>query len=55
MKGGQKLPFCHGGTLPWTAAFIAKVLNERESLSTPWTTEDVIRVCRDNAKKVYGI
>lgn len=57
MKSGQKLPFCHSGMLPWTAAYVAKVLNERatEEGTAAWTTEDVLRIARDNARKVYGV
>jgi TatD DNase family protein len=57
MTSKQKFPFAHSGVLPWTAAFVAKVLNERETTEgeAPWTTEDVLRVARENAGKVYGI
>lgn len=58
MKGGQKMPFSHSGMLPWTAAFVAQVLNEGISVeeeASRWTTQDVLKVARENAKKVYGI
>lgn len=57
MKSKEKLPFAHSGMLPYTAAFVAKVLNEREPAEGQalWTTEDVLRVARENARKVYGI
>ncbi|ORY88824.1 hydrolase [Leucosporidium creatinivorum] len=57
MTSKQKLPFAHSAVLPWTAAFVAKVLNEREMPEgeAPWTTEDVLRVARENARKVYGV
>lgn len=53
MKGGQKMPFSHSAMLPYTAAWIAKVLNEREE--GVWSTNDVLAVARDNARRVYGI
>ncbi|KAK4058279.1 hypothetical protein OIO90_000436 [Microbotryomycetes sp. JL221] len=60
MKGGQKLPFSHSGMLPWTAAFVAQVLNEavpdrNSDEGDRWTTIDVLQVARDNARKVYRI
>ncbi|KAM0754802.1 Metallo-dependent hydrolase [Meredithblackwellia eburnea MCA 4105] len=56
MKGGQKMPFCHSGMLPWTAQFVAKVLNEgRGEDDAKWTTTDVLKVARENARKVYGV
>ncbi|KAK4051935.1 hypothetical protein OIV83_002640 [Microbotryomycetes sp. JL201] len=54
MKGGQKLPHSHSGMLPWTASFIAQILNENRTEDL-WTTQDVIRVARQNAAKIYKI
>lgn len=57
MKSGQKMPFSHSGVLPWTASFVAKALNEREGIAEEdkWTTEDVLRVARDNARRIYAV
>jgi TatD DNase family protein len=56
MTSKQRYPFCHGGVLPWTAEFVAKVLNEgKEEGDKLWTTVDVLRQARENAKKCYGI
>ncbi|BGP01323.1 Hydrolase [Rhodotorula toruloides ATCC 204091] len=56
MTSKQRYPFCHGGVLPWTAEFVAKVLNEgKEGGEKLWSTVDVLRQARENAKKCYGI
>ncbi|KAI5481659.1 hypothetical protein MNV49_002885 [Pseudohyphozyma bogoriensis] len=54
-KSGKKLPFSTSAMLPWTAEYIAKVLNEGRDPECLWTTEDVLRVARDNAKTLYGV
>jgi TatD DNase family protein len=56
MKSGQKLPFSTSAMIPWTAEFVAQVLNEGvEEAGEKWTTEQVLSVARDNARVVYGI
>ena len=51
---GKRLPLCHTAMLPWTAEFVARVANEATS-SSDWNVERVMRIARDNARKMYGI
>lgn len=46
---GAKLPLCHSAMIPWTAEFVANVAERG------WDTERVMRVARENARKVYGV
>ncbi|GAA5823245.1 hypothetical protein JCM3770_000095 [Rhodotorula araucariae] len=56
MTSKQRFPFAHGGVLPWTAEFVAKVLNENKSEGDErWTTVDVLRQARENARLCYGV
>ena len=56
MTSKQRYPFCHGGVLPWTAEFVAGVLNEGKGLDDRrWTTVDVLRQARENARACYRI
>ncbi|GAA5975956.1 hypothetical protein JCM10908_005338 [Rhodotorula pacifica] len=56
MTSKQRYPFCHGGVLPWTAEFIAGVLNEGKGAEDRrWTTIDVLRQARENARACYRI
>lgn len=47
--------------IPWTAEFVAKILNEASvnpghaTVIQNWTTEDVLRITRHNAAYLYGI
>ena len=49
--GGSKgkFPLSHTAMIPWTADFIAKIAGNG------WNAERVLRVARENARKVYGI
>ena len=49
IKSARSLPTSHSGMLPYTAQFIA------ETTGNGWTTEEVIRACRENATKMYGV
>ncbi|EKM61802.1 uncharacterized protein PHACADRAFT_248680 [Phanerochaete carnosa HHB-10118-sp] len=49
---GKRLPLCHTAMLPWTAEFVAGVANEAGG---SWDVESVMKVARENARKVYGI
>lgn len=49
LKNGQKLPLSHSGQMPWTAEWVAKVLGGE------WTTEKVVGLSRENAKRQYGV
>jgi TatD DNase family protein len=49
LKANHKLPFSHSAMIPSTAAFVAK------TAGGSWTTADVLRVCKDNARFVYGV
>ncbi|KAF9524801.1 hypothetical protein CPB83DRAFT_860715 [Crepidotus variabilis] len=68
---GKKLPVCHSAMIPWTAKFVANVANEGLSSqvqgktvpgapgwqpdSFSWDADMVMKVARENAKKMYGI
>jgi TatD DNase family protein len=49
VKSARSLATCHSAMIPYTAQFVA------EQAGNGWTTEDVLRVCRENAKKMYGV
>ncbi|KAJ3513074.1 hypothetical protein NLJ89_g3150 [Agrocybe chaxingu] len=62
---GKKLPISHSAMIPWTAKFVAEVVNEalgrrKEDGGEPketemvWSTDEVMRVSRENARKIYG-
>ncbi|KZP13351.1 Metallo-dependent hydrolase [Athelia psychrophila] len=50
-KKPKRLPLCHTGMIPWTADFVAGVLNE----GVEWDAARVMKVARDNARAVYGV
>ncbi|CAA7265636.1 unnamed protein product [Cyclocybe aegerita] len=64
---GKKLPICHSAMVPWTAKFVADVANQAvekerkegdedgDAKEGPWTPDEVMRVARENAKRVYGV
>lgn len=55
---GKKLPVCHSAMVPWTAKFVANVANGGAGLVQTegrWTADEVMRVARENARKVYGV
>ncbi len=57
---GRRLPLCHTAMIPWTAEFVADVAGqppseEGDQKPTIWTTETVLRIGRENAKKMYGV
>ncbi|PSR72047.1 hypothetical protein PHLCEN_2v12077 [Hermanssonia centrifuga] len=49
---GRRLPLCHTAMLPWTAEFVSRVANEAGGT---WDLESVMKVARENARKMYGI
>ncbi len=51
---GKRLPLCHTAMLPWTAEFVARVANEASS-SSEWDVERVMRISRENARRLYGV
>ncbi|GJN87440.1 hypothetical protein Rhopal_000389-T1 [Rhodotorula paludigena] len=56
MTSKQRFPFAHSGVLPWTAEFVAGVLNEGKGEGDErWTTADVLRQARENARACYGV
>ncbi|GAA6061423.1 hypothetical protein JCM10212_004481 [Sporobolomyces blumeae] len=67
MTSKQKFPFCHPGLLPYTAEFVAKVINESDGQGGDegsaagdvekdvWDTVRVLEVARENARTVYRI
>ncbi|KAF4622421.1 hypothetical protein D9613_009598 [Agrocybe pediades] len=58
---GKKLPVCHSAMVPWTAKFVADLANGVEGGSDPvvpgtqWDADLVMKIARDNARKVYGV
>ncbi|GAA5884680.1 hypothetical protein JCM6882_005347 [Rhodosporidiobolus microsporus] len=56
MTAKQRFPFSTASVLPWSAEFVAKVLNEgKGDEERKWTTVDVLRQARENARNLYGI
>ncbi|KAF7369195.1 hypothetical protein MVEN_00246900 [Mycena venus] len=57
---GKRLPICHSGMVPWTAAFVADLLPPAEGESEGeggggWDAARVMSVARENARAVYGV
>ena len=55
---GKKLPICHSAMVPWTARFVADIANGSsgsEDSDGPWSADEVMKVARENARKVYGV
>jgi len=55
---GKKLPICHSAMVPWTAKFVADIANSSsgsEESDGPWNADEVMKVARENARKVYGV
>jgi TatD DNase family protein len=57
-----KLPLSHASMIPWTAAFVAETANTACSdgggsgiENVKWDVPRVLRVARENARRVYGI
>lgn len=60
LKGVKgRLPLSHTAMIPWTAEFVAGVANgvgvEGKEEGTEWDTDRVLKLCRENAKKMYGV
>ncbi|GAA5948268.1 hypothetical protein JCM10213_002214 [Rhodosporidiobolus nylandii] len=56
MTSKQRFPFSTASVLPWSAEFVAKTLNEGKAEGERlWTTVDVLRQARENARKLYGV
>lgn len=55
---GKKLPICHTAMVPWTAKFVSNLANGGAgavATEGAWTADEVMRVARENARKVYGV
>ncbi|KAJ4479953.1 hydrolase [Lentinula aciculospora] len=53
---GRRLPLSHSAMIPWTAEFVAGIVNEnREGDEHKVDSDWVLKVARDNARKVYGV
>lgn len=60
-----RLPLSHTGMIPWTAEFVASIANgqgggseassERDGEQVEWDTDKVLRLCRENARNMYGV
>ncbi|KIY63494.1 hypothetical protein CYLTODRAFT_359896 [Cylindrobasidium torrendii FP15055 ss-10] len=44
-----RLPLSHSAMIPWTAAFVANLWGDE------WDAEKVIKLSRNNARRVYGV
>ncbi|EIM84685.1 uncharacterized protein STEHIDRAFT_60549 [Stereum hirsutum FP-91666 SS1] len=60
LKGVKgRLPLSHTAMIPWTAEFVAGVANgvgvDGKEEGTEWDTDRVLKLCRENAKKMYGV
>jgi len=61
----KRVPLSHSAMIPWTADFVAQVANsaiqngeqggEEEKELDIWDVERVMKVGRDNARKMYGV
>jgi TatD DNase family protein len=49
IKSARSLATSHSAMIPYTAQFVA------ETAGNGWTTEEVLRCCRENARKMYGV
>ncbi|KAJ6498571.1 hypothetical protein C8R47DRAFT_310285 [Mycena vitilis] len=53
---GMKVPLCHPGMLPWTAAYIANPLPRgKPGEEEGWDAQRVLSVGRKNAREMYGV
>jgi len=62
---GKKLPVCHSAMVPWTAKFVADLangVNSNDNVKVPegdetptWDADLVMKIARENARKVYGV
>ncbi|KAG8937279.1 hypothetical protein FRC02_000049 [Tulasnella sp. 418] len=56
LQPGQRIPFSHSAMIPWTAQFVADVVNSVIPEDGPkWSVTDVLRVGQENASKMYSI
>ena len=53
-KSGTRLPLCHTGMIPWTAEFVAGVINE-DAGTEEYDVGRVMREARENARFIYGV
>jgi TatD DNase family protein len=49
----MRLPLSHSGMIPWTAAFVADIVNAE--VGTTLDANDILEVSRSNARLVYGV
>ena len=49
----SRLAHSHSGMIPWTAAFVAQVVNETVDASID--ANDVLDISRMNTRVVYGV
>lgn len=48
-----RLPLSHSGMIPWTAEFVADIVNTE--LGTKLDANDILEVSRANARQLYGV
>lgn len=58
----RRLPLSHSAMIPWTAEFVANVASQALQSEGDtklddgiWTTENVLRIGRTNARRMYGV
>jgi TatD DNase family protein len=49
----NRLAISHSGMIPWTAGFVADIVNEVEGNSVD--ANDILEISQTNARLVYGI
>jgi len=54
---GRRLPLSHSAMIPWTASFVAGVVNSKDESGdgNKVDSEWVLKVARHNARMVYGV
>ena len=55
---GKKLPICHRAMVSWTTRYVADIANGSsgsEDSDGPWSANEVMKVARENERKVYGV
>lgn len=53
----KRLPLSHSAMIPWTASFVAGVVNSKdtEGDGNKVDSEWVLKAARENARRVYGV
>ncbi|KIK62357.1 hypothetical protein GYMLUDRAFT_242545 [Collybiopsis luxurians FD-317 M1] len=53
---GKRIPLSHSAMVPWTADFVADLVNNKDGAEGEKVDSDwVLRIARDNARRIYGV